>query len=289
MKMLRQIILYLICAGLFNFSFVKTVSSQIIGMEAYTYRNSFKKDVAATLDTLKSLNIKDIELGDLYGKTAYEFRKLLDDRGLYCSSFGASYKDLISKPREVGEVAQILGAKFIMVAWIPHKSPFTIEDAQKAADDFNKAGKFLFEEFGIKFCYHNHGYEFRPYENGTLFDYLVQKTNPKYVSFEIDILWAFFPGADPSHLIDKYGNRFKLIHLKDLRKGVTGNFSGETSKENDVPLGTGQLNIPSILKAAEKAGIEHYYLEDESPVYYEQVPQSIAYLESLKRINKKKK
>ena len=106
-------------------------------------------------------------------------------------------------------------------------------------------------------------------------------TNPKYVSFEIDILWTFFPGVDPAALISKYPKRFKLLHLKDLRKGIEGNSSGKTSVENDVALGTGQLDIPSIIKAAKKAGIKHYYIEDESPSYTKQVPQTMKYLKNL--------
>jgi sugar phosphate isomerase/epimerase len=98
----------------------------------------------------------------------------------------------------------------------------------------------------------------------------------------MDILWTFFPGADPAALLNKYPKRFKLMHLKDLRKGVEGNLSGGTPVENDVALGTGQLDLPGILKAAKKAGVKHYYIEDESPVYFRQVPKSIAYLKSLK-------
>ena len=59
--------------------------------------------------------------------------------------------------------------------------------------------------------------------------------------------------------------------------------SGGTPVENDVALGTGQIDIPAILKAAEKSGIEHFYIEDESPSYGTQVPQTIAYLNSLKK------
>jgi sugar phosphate isomerase/epimerase len=73
------------------------------------------------------------------------------------------------------------------------------------------------------------------------------------------------------------------MHLKDLRKGVTGNLSGGTSPENDVVLGKGQIDIPAILKAAKKAGIKHYYIEDESSNVDVQVPKSIAYLQSLKK------
>jgi sugar phosphate isomerase/epimerase len=251
------------------------------GMVSYTYRHSFQKDVEKTLDTLQAMGIKDMEFSNLFGKTAADLRKMLDARGMFCSSFGVSYGDLTTKIDEVGANAKTLGAKFVRVASIPHKAPFTLELAQKAVEDFNKAGKILKDKYGIAFCYHNHGFEFYPHGNGTLFDYIIQNTNSKYVSFEMDILWTFFPGADPVALLNKYGKRFKLMHLKDLKKGVVGNMSGTTPVENDVTLGTGQLDIPAILKAAKKAGVKHYYIEDESPIWYKQVPQSIAYLRGL--------
>jgi sugar phosphate isomerase/epimerase len=260
----------------------KPLFPQTPGMVSYTYRNSFAKDVAATLDTLKSMGIKDMEFSNLFGRKASEIREMLDDRGMFCSSFGVGYPDLTTKTREVGENAKTLGAKYVRVAWIPHDgATFTIADAKKTVEEFNRVGKILKDEFGITFCYHNHGYEFQPYENGTLFDYIMKNTDPKYVSFEIDILWTFFPGLDPAALISKYPKRFKLLHLKDLRKGIEGNSSGKTAVENDVALGTGQLDIPSILKAAKKAGIKHYYIEDESPSYAKQVPQTMKYLKSL--------
>ena len=252
------------------------------GMVSYTYRNSFSKDVALTLDTIKSLGIIDMEFSNLFGKTAQEIRKMLDERGMICSSYGVSYNNLTEKTREVGETAKILGAEYVRVAWIPHQDPFSFEDAQKTAEDFNAAGKILKDEFGVTFCYHNHGYEFYPHGDGTLFDYMIAESDPRYVAFEMDILWTFFPGADPVYYLDKYGDRFKLLHLKDLRKGVAGDMSGKTAVENDVALGTGQLDIPAILKAAKKAGVKHYYIEDESPTYHRQVPQTIAYLKSLK-------
>jgi len=283
MKKLVQILFILILGfGSVSAKKSKPLFPEMPGMVSYTYRNSFAKDVAATLDTLKTIGIKDMEFSNLFGKKAAELRKLLDERGMYCSSFGVGYPDLTNKTREVGENAIVLGAKFVRTAWIPHDGVFSLEIAKKAVADFNAAGKILKEEFGLTFCYHNHGYEFEPHEDGTLFDYIVKNTDPNYVSFEIDILWTFFPGKDPAKLIEKYPTRFKLMHLKDLRKGIEGNMSGVTAVENDVALGTGQLDIPAILKAAKKAGIEHYYIEDESPSYAKQVPQTISYLRSLK-------
>ncbi len=98
----------------------------------------------------------------------------------------------------------------------------------------------------------------------------------------MDILWVAFPGQNPAALLNKYGSRFKLMHLKDLRKGVAGNLSGKTPVENDVALGNGSIDIAAVLKAA-KGHIQHYYIEDESPSYATQVPRSILYLKSLKQ------
>lgn len=261
----------------------KPLFPQMPGLVSYTHRKSFEKDIPATLDTIKALGVTDMEFSNLFGTTPEALRRLLDERGIKCSSFGVGYEELVNKTEEVARKAKILGASYVRVAWIPHKAPFTFADAQMAVQDFNRVGKILKEQHGLIFCYHNHGYEFLPYKDGTLFDYIVQNTNPKYVSFELDILWAVHPGQDPVQLLNKYGKRFQLMHLKDLRKGVKGDFTGSTPIENDVALGTGQINIPAVLKAAKKAGIKHYYIEDESNLKSIQVPRTMAYLKSLKQ------
>lgn len=251
------------------------------GVQAYTFRKSFPKGVAATLDTIKMMGFTEIEGGG--GQMSpEEFKKLCDERGISIPSTGTSYEQLTKDPQAIATRAKALGAKYVMCAWIPHeKGKFNLDNAKKAVEDFNMAGKVL-KENGLTFCYHVHGYEFQPYEKGTLLDYLIQNTNPEYVSLEMDILWTQFGGGDPVKLLKKYGSRWKLMHLKDLRKGVPKDLTGGTSQENDVPLGTGEIDIPAILKEAKKIGIEHYFIEDESSHVNTQVPQSIAYLKSLK-------
>jgi sugar phosphate isomerase/epimerase len=269
---------------LFNLNAQKSpsINGVPLGMVSYTYRQSLQKDMPTTLDSLKALKVYDMEFSSLFGKKATEIRKLLDERGMYCSSFGVSYQDALTKSDEVASNAKSLGAKFVRVAWIPHEGPFTKELADKTIADFSIIGKNLKENYGLEFCYHNHGFEFAPYEGGTFFDYLAKNTDPKYVNFEMDILWTFFPGIDPAKLLERYPTRFKLMHVKDLKKGIVGNLSGGTSSENDVALGTGQLNLPAIMKAAKKAKIQHYYIEDESSLHALQVPVSIKYLLSIK-------
>lgn len=250
------------------------------GVVSYTYRTQLSKDIPGTLDEIKSHGITNMEFSSLFKQSAQYIREQLDDRGMKCTSFGTQYPSLEKDIETVIRDAKTLGAEFVRVAWIPHKGPMDIELAKKTVEDFNKFGKKL-KENGLTFCYHNHGYEFTPYEDGTYFDYIVQNTNPKWVSFEMDILWVFHPGQDPAALLLKYPKRFKLMHVKDLKKGVEGNFSGTTPIANDVTLGTGQLNLPAILKAAQKTKIKYFYIEDENPQSFEQVPKSLAYLKSL--------
>jgi len=253
------------------------------GIQTYSFRNSFPKGVEQTLDTIKSFGITELE-GNAPGKmTAEEFKKLCDARGLSIPSTGCGYDQLVKDPQGVANTAKILGAKYVMTAWIPHdRGKFHLENAKKAVADFNAGGKVL-KENGLTFCYHVHGFEFQPYEDGTLLDYIIKNTNPEYVSFEMDILWTHFGGGDPVALLKKYGTRWKLLHVKDLKKGTPKDLTGGTSQENDVVLGTGEINLPAIIKEANKLGITHFFIEDESSRVTKQVPQSIAYLKSLKK------
>lgn len=127
--------------------------------------------------------------------------------------------------------------------------------------------------------YHAHGYEFEKFGDGTLFDLFMQETKPEFVSMQMDVLWIVFPGQDPVQMLEKYSNRWKLMHLKDLKKGIeTGSLSGQTDVKNDVTLGTGQMNWEAIFAAARKQAIQHYFIEDESPTSMEQIPASLKFL-----------
>ena len=252
-----------------------------LGVQTYTFRRSIGTDPVKVLDTIKKLGFTEIEGGG--GRMhPSEFKKLCDERGISIPSTGAAYEDLVNKADSVVWRAKMLGAKYVMCAWIPHQNnTLTFENAKKAVEDFNKAGKIL-KENGLTFCYHAHGYEFQPYEDGTLLDYMFKNTNPEYVSFQMDIFWIQFGGGDPVALLKKYGSRWKMMHIKDMRKGTKKDLTGLTSVDNDVALGTGELDLPAIFREAKKVGIKHYFIEDESSSYASQVPQSIAYLKSLK-------
>lgn len=255
-----------------------------IGVQTYTFRNHFPKEgVVKTLDLIKEMGFTEIESSGANGVTTEEFKKLCDERNLSIPSTGGDFDELAKDPMAVVKRAKILGAKFVMCAWIPHKrGEFSLDDAKKAIAVFESAGKIL-KENGLTLCYHDHGYEFHQFEDGTLLDYMIKNSNPAYLSFEMNVLWTIHGGgADmPVKLLKKYPGRFKLMHVKDLKKGVKGDLTGGTPAENDVAVGMGQGNWKAIIKLAKKTGIEHCFIEDESEKELVNIPLSIAYLKKL--------
>jgi len=178
--------------------------------------------------------------------------------------------------------AKALGLQYAGCAWIPHTDPFDEKACREAIAVFNRAGEAL-AKHGVKFFYHTHGYEFQAHGSGTLFDLLMAETNPQFVRYEMDVFWIVHPGQDPVKLLQKYGRRFELMHVKDMKKGTpTGLLTGHSNVTNDVALGTGIMDWPAILRAAKKAGVKWYFIEDESPTSAEQIPQSLRFLEQVK-------
>lgn len=251
------------------------------GLVSFSLRHDFARDMPGTLDKIKAMGITNMEMSNLFGKTAAELRGYLDARGMRCTSYGVGYDALMNKTDQVIAEAKTLGAEFVRLGSFPRKGTFDQAQAEKVVAEFNRIGKTL-REAGFTFVYHNHGFEFQPWkENLTYYDYLVQNTNAADVSYEMDILWVVHPGHDPVALLKRYPDRFKLMHLKDLKKGVTGDLTGGTPVENDVTLGTGQIDLPAVLKAARKSAVKYVYIEDENPAAEQQIPHSLAYLKGL--------
>jgi sugar phosphate isomerase/epimerase len=253
-----------------------------LGLQLYSLRDQFKKDVPGTMAKVREFGFRDVELAGTYGKSPEEFTALLAANGLKAVAGHFGYERFRDNPEDVAKEAKALGLEYAGVAWIPHQGAFDEAAARETAKVFNRAGEVLAKQ-GIKFYYHNHGFEFAPLGDGTVFDLLVKETKPEWVSFQMDVLWTVFPGQDPVKLMEKHGSRWALMHVKDLRKGVaTGSLSGGTDTKNDVTIGTGQVNWPALLTAAKKAGVKYYFIEDESPTVLEQIPQSLKFLEQVK-------
>ena len=255
-----------------------------VGIQLYSLRAQFTRNVPQTIGTVKGFGIQEVELAGNNNLKNPAYRQMLEQAGLKPIAGHFPMERITGDTEAVAKECQDLGIRYVGAAWIKGKGEFDIEAAHKAAADFNKAGKAL-AAHGIKVFYHCHGYEFK-HQNSSgqkAMDILIRETDSRYVAFEMDILWVQYPGEDPAAWLAKYPGRWELMHLKDLKKGVpTGFHNGGTDPNNDVALGTGQMDWAKILKAAQKAGVKHYFIEDESASSVEQIPQSLKFLESVR-------
>jgi len=261
---------------------IKTALNAPVGLQLWSVREYLPKDLAGTLAKVRSLGFREVEGAGLWKRTAPELRAALDKAGLRCQSAHMQFDRLRDDLAGAFEEAKAVGATWVVCPWITHDKVFTRDDALKAADVFNKAAAGA-EQAGLGFGYHCHGYEMVTSPEGTLFETLAGATDPKRVMFQIDVFHAFHGGTDPAKLIDRYRNRVRSLHLKDLKTGLpvkAGTATGQP--DEDVPVGAGQIDMPAVLRAAMKAKVSMYYLEDESADPWGHIPQSLAYLKQFK-------
>src|SRR6266481_2098010 len=260
----------------------KPTPSAPMGIEIYSLRREAEKDLPATLALIRKFGFKEVEGGDFYGRSAAEFRKLLDGNGLKLTSMMAAYDRLSRDINSVADDAHTLGAEYVVCSTVPHKKKLSAEDCERAIESLNRFGENL-AKTGLRCCYHTHGIEFGESPDGTLFDTLAKGTNPKFVNFEMDIFWIVFAYQDPVKLLHQYPGRFPLMHVKDIGKGTAlGGSPGDVLEEASVPLGTGLVDVAAALRAARETGVRHYYIEDEAVDAARQISESLRYLESIR-------
>jgi len=256
-----------------------------LGLQMYSLRvMSMQQGYKAALDQTRAFGFRYVEGSAPPNVTAAQFQAELASRGLTMVGTGFAYEQLTKDIAGSVAKAKELGVQYAAIAWIPHQDsePFTDDAARKAAADFNAWGA-AFRAAGISLVYHPHGYEFRPNPDGsTAFDALVHATNPDDVNFEIDVFWATHGGQDAAKLMARYPDRWRMMHVKDLRKGApTGIYTGHAPATDDVPVGQGQVDWPAVFREAKKDGVQWYFIEDESTTPLTNIPLSVAYVKSL--------
>jgi sugar phosphate isomerase/epimerase len=253
----------------------------VLGLQLYSLRHQMEKDVPGTLAMVRDWGLSEVETAGYYGRTAAAFAEELKRTNLTAKSMHAGYDLLRDNLKQAVADAKALGATYVTTAWISHKPPFAREHAEGAAAHFSAWGRALKNE-GLGFMYHLHGYEFAPGPHGTLLDTILQATPADAVHYEMDVFWVVRGGGDPVALLQRHKGRFPALHLKDMKKGTaTGDLTGGAPDDTNVPLGTGMINYPSVLKAARDAGTKLFYIEDEHQNVVQQVPRTLQYLGGL--------
>lgn len=263
-----------------------------VGVGLFTIPLLLEQDFTGTLKKLADIGYNEVELygpyeytaqetkdawagltGQLgfsgsgyFGHTPKEVRAILDDLGLTSPSMHTDLITLQTNLDAVIEAAQVIGHKYAGIPAIPEPERPDLDGYKRVADQFNEIGMKM-SEAGIKLLYHNHGYGLSETEGEIPFKMLLNRTEPDYVAMEMDIYWMTAGRADSVAYLEEFPGRFKLMHVKDMTEIVHFEGDGSTPMEW-MPLfqymadaGDGVLDLASILSAAKRNGVDHYYLE----------------------------
>jgi len=195
--------------------------------------------------------------------------------------------DLEKKTQEIIDGAKTIGQKFIVCPYLDAESR-TADGYKKLADSCNKVGEAM-QKAGIQFCYHNHSFEFERVEglDKLPLDYLLASTDPKLVKVELDLCWITVGGQDPVAYFNKYPGRFPLVHVKDWSKEGSdpgGNVGavGHAVTGHLANVGSGSIDFKKIFANSGKAGIQHYFVENDEAKSLDDPKASYEYLAKLR-------
>ncbi|QOY86628.1 sugar phosphate isomerase/epimerase family protein [Paludibaculum fermentans] len=244
-------------------SFARTLKT--VGVQLYTLRTVLPQKPLETLKALEEIGFTEAEVigGSLDAIWPSLMQTKLKPVSVHLDT--ALFTTNQDKLPAALDDAKKRGLKFAVCPYIAPKDRGGVDVIKKLGETLNKAGETCAKS-GLSLCYHNHAFEFEPAAGGTLLDVLMQTTDPKYVSLELDIMWSKVGGHDPVEILKKYNKRIALMHLKNVAAGVGPQFNEKVAKEAFKEVGNGSIDIPAVLKAASEVGVKHYFVEqDQTP------------------------
>ena len=283
-----------------------------LGVGLFTLPKSLEQDFDGTLAMIAGLGYREVELfgpypfsvpaaqegwkaagqmlgfsgSGFFGRTARQVRESLDRHGLTSPSMHVDLDTLRDRTEQVGEAAQVLGWRYAGIAQIPPERRRTLDDYRRMADELNAIGARA-RPMGFKVLYHNHGYGLTPLEGQLPARVLFDRLDPGVVALQMDVFWTVAGGADPVELLDAYPQLYRLMHVKDMSR--QGRFTRGGDMQDVLalfplmtPAGSGVLDLPRILAHARRAGVQHFYVEQDLAANPpEQLGASIRYLRGL--------
>jgi sugar phosphate isomerase/epimerase len=238
----------------------------VISIQMWTVRDMFAADPGGTLRALADIGYVDVELAGIPpGHTAATLRALLDEVGIgvYSGHDGwdttnfdeASYRAQLER-------AVTLGQRQTGFAWFP--GPYTEDYFRVVAAQLDRAAAIA-REYGLRFFYHNHDFEFRNLRSDgrPVYTVLVEETDPSLVNFQLDLMWINFGGGPWRQLMTTMSERFISVHVKDQ--------SPEAAPGCDCDVfadpGQGVVPLEEMLATAGTPRNRRYVVERDSQVH----------------------
>ncbi|REC79078.1 sugar phosphate isomerase/epimerase [Chryseobacterium elymi] len=250
--------------GLYSCGISKISSKKSLAIQLYTIRDAVSDNLEKALETLAALGFSELEIygynGTFFGKSRTEFQTILKQTGLKVISShhttGIIHKDrgtLLYSWEKAVEDLHFIGAEYMVCSYLfPEER--TVENYKKLPELFKKCGEAT-QKAGIQFAYHNHDFEFEKLEDDkNVYDFILENTSSELVKMELDLYWISKAGLDPLVYFEKYPGRFPLWHVKDMKAGT----------KDFTEIGNGTIDFKKIFGTKEKAGLQYWFLEQDS-------------------------
>lgn len=267
------------------------------GVQLYMMKDLLAENFEAGMAAIAATGVREVEFAGFYGHDAESLREIMAAGHLapvsaHCIRPGMTDDELtamIGFGKTLGlqylcaaapEIPKLVYPVTSMEQAFRAVQQLTLDDFHRSARRFNEIGKRI-RAAGLQFIYHTHGFDFRRYGETVAFDVMLAECAPEYVAFELDIGNAIEGGADPVAYLEKYPKRFLLAHLKDWKNLDTVSAIGLPPS---APFGSGVIRWQKMIAACHKAGIRHYFLEQEGIPAADAIAslkQGIAYFASL--------
>jgi sugar phosphate isomerase/epimerase len=239
---------------------------QAIGVQLYTVRTVLPQKPAETLRAIEAIGYREAEATFATLDAIWPSLKAtsLEPVSVHLDSSAVTLGPPDQLTRIVDQVKQ-RGFRFAVFPYLPPAERGGLDVIKRFAAKLNAAGEKC-RAAGLNFCYHNHAFEFQPM-NGTMpFEVLLEETDPKLVGIELDCFWVSVAGHDPVEVIQHHGSRIPLLHLKDKAKDTPVRYNESVPRTTFKEVGNGVIDWPKVLQAADSAGVQHYFVEqDQTP------------------------
>ncbi len=232
----------------------QSASSLPIGIQLYTVRNLSSKDFTGTLEKVAAIGYRHFEFAGYGGLNADQMATLLKRLKVTPCGTHEGFENVKSNLAEVIAYNKKIGTPYIVVPSLPGQlRKGTAAQIEAFAGEMNQIGRKV-KDAGMQLCYHNHSFEFEKIGGKTLYDILFSAMDRNLVKAEVDIAWVYNANVDPVGFLEKWGDRVKLLHMKDM-----------TTDRHLAPVGTGVIDLKGVVAKAKEIGVDWYIVEqDES-------------------------
>lgn len=220
-----------------------------LSMQLYTVRNEISKNIPETLKRVSEIGFKWVETAFWpEGITVQKAAQYLKEAGLSVSSSHIEIPIGDKKQAMLDTAAAYGCTKMIWHGWPEDKRYSSLEGTKELASIYNEAGKFA-KANGLQFGIHNHWWEYRNKVGGRFVYEVLLEELDKEIFFEVDTYWVKVAGQNPAAIVERLGNRARLLHIKD----GPAIWNDSLPLDNPDPMtavGKGTQNFPAIVKAA---------------------------------------